>query len=178
MSITTAVSALRSTKLFSQLGEDKLNVLAFGAERLRFQDGDTLIEPGMVPPECHIILRGHVNVRAGSDLNGYRARSVGPGSAVGEMALLTNKPNTVLAVAETSGEALVVGRTLFERMLEDFPEIIVVLRDTLAEQIRSSISHMADLESALRHTPPTAQSARLPEHGQTASPSRAPRRRR
>ena len=60
---------------------------------------------------------------------------LGPGALIGELALIveTRRPATALAVGRA--RVLVVRRSLFRRMLDEYPEIAVTLRDRIAERL-------------------------------------------
>ena len=96
---------------------------------------------------------------------------------IGEIALITNSipDNTVTAV--TPGEVIVINRSLFNRMIEDYPDMAVKLRDAMLGRLHRTIGDLRTVEIALRKEPASperSQNGPSPEHDPTAEPSLAP----
>jgi CRP-like cAMP-binding protein len=176
MSVSGAVSVLRRTAAFGGLGDDRLNVLAFSGERTSFAPGDRLAEGGETPPRCLVVLEGTVLVQSvsGDQPDGV----VGRGATIGEIALVTNQPSDVSVTAESAGEVLIITRPLFERLVADFPDIAVQLRDAMRARLGNTLHQLGQLEQRLRGVDGRAadRNERAPARGRRDAPSRAPPR--
>jgi len=176
MSVSGAVSVLRRTAAFGGLGDDRLNVLAFSGERTSFAPGDRLAEAGEAPPRCLVVLEGTVLVHSAS--GDQPDRVVGRGATIDEVALITNQPSDVSVTAESAGEALIITRPLFERLVADFPDIAVQLRDAMRARLSNTLHQLGRIERRLRGADGSAadRNERAPARGRRDAPRPAPRR--
>ena len=84
----------------------------------RPRPGAVLVDQGRVGQECYVILDGQAGVYVG----GEHIATVGPGSMVGEMALLEHSPATPRVVAETPMKLLAFDTRHFKQLLEEMPK--------------------------------------------------------
>ena len=61
---------------------------------------------------------------------------VGPGTLVGELALLTDTVCAATAIAKEPTTVIRISRSLFRKMLEGYPEAAVKLRDIMGSRAR------------------------------------------
>lgn len=116
---TPAPSELRSSPLFGGLDDDELDAVASFAAVVQHPAGTTLIDQGRVGRECFVLLEGTASVYVGDD---YVA-SVGPGAAVGEMALLGHQPRTATVITNTPVRAAAFDAEGFRQLLDDVPQV-------------------------------------------------------
>jgi CRP-like cAMP-binding protein len=178
MSISEAVNILHRTEAFGGLGDDRLNVLAFSGERIRFRAGDILCEAGEGAPRCHVIVSGTLRIVDPSEQQ--PERTLGRAATIGEYGLITNQPPDTTIMAETDGEALVISRELFDRVIGDFPDIALHMREAMQTRLGHMLRDLRTLEKRLRRVEDGGRDRTPPEpaHGPTAAPSPGPRRRR
>ena len=172
MSVAEAVNILHRTAVFGGLSDDRLNILAFSGERRKFTPGDEIANAGDEPARCIVVLEGRVVMH---DPAGQQSdRSVGRGSTLGEISLITNQPLGFSVVGESGGEVLVITRPLFERMLGDFPDIAHHLHDAMRVRLGRTLRQLSSLEQRLR--PADGDEGQIlpqPERDQTDDPSPA-----
>ena len=96
--------------------------------------GKTLCEQGSLGREAFVILEGTAEVRS----NDKKVASVGPGTCVGELALLDHGPRTATVIAETDVTALVIGVREFSAIVDEVPSIAHKLLRALAARIRDA----------------------------------------
>ena len=102
--------------------------------------GHVLCRQGEIGTECFVLLDGLVDV----DTNG-RHHSVGPGAALGEIALLiSNGRRSAMVTARTDVSLLVFTRTEFNRLMQGVP---IVAHKILNEATRRLVEN-ADALSA------------------------------
>jgi CRP-like cAMP-binding protein/Zn-dependent protease len=104
---------LRELPSFSHLQSDQLAELLEHGEWLNFQPGDVLMEEGAPGDAFFAIGSGQVQVTRG----GEEVATLGPGSYVGEIALLFDVPRTATVVAYTPVRAFRLDRQGFERLV-------------------------------------------------------------
>src|SRR5436190_23696439 len=79
---------LRGAAFFDGFSADELARVAQMAVPAVAEQGARLIDQGDVGLECYVILRGQAGIYVG----GEHVATVGPGSMVGEMALVEHRP--------------------------------------------------------------------------------------
>ena len=82
------VDDLRQIALFARMSEAELARFAALGEPVDAESGAVLIDQGDVGVECFLVLEGEAGVFAG----GQHVATIGPGTVVGEMALIGHKP--------------------------------------------------------------------------------------
>lgn len=105
---TRRVLALADVELCEGMEVDDIDALADLAQRVRLPAGGEVARPGDLSTSAWIILSGSMTVRAkGPDgMPGARLRTVGPGSIIGEMALLSGAPRSAWIFADSDLECL------------------------------------------------------------------------
>ena len=101
---------------------------------------------------------------------------VGPGSMLGEMALIADARRLTSAAAEGDAEVLRLSRSMFRRILEEYPETAQALHAQITEDLQAMIRRIEELGPRFE-LPDSVEdrNARSPARGPKAGPSRAPR---
>lgn len=106
--------------------------MARAGDEISLADGKVLCEQGEVGREAFVVLEGSADVKR----NGRKVATLGPGSCVGELALLDHGPRTATVVASGPLEVLVLGPREFSGLLDQVPSIAHKLLSALAARIR------------------------------------------
>ena len=122
---------LAKVPLFNGLSKKQLREVSSLATRLDEPAGTQLTKEGRVGNEFIIVLEGEIEVRKGDEVVATR----GPGSYVGEIALLDNRPRTATVVAKTPVVIEVIGRREFRTLLADAPELQAEIMSTMAQRL-------------------------------------------
>lgn len=113
--------------------EDLQRVLQLG-ERVQATAGTVLVDQGDTGTYCFVIVSGQASVY----VRGEHVATSGPGSMVGEMALIDHRPRTATVVADTDMELLRFGTREFRTLLDEMPKaserVMTVLRARLERQ--------------------------------------------
>ena len=127
MSIDDDVALLERVPTLRLLGNTALRMLAIGSEQRDFNQGDVLFHAGDDADAGYIVQRGAFRVEEGG-----AELIAGPGSLIGELALIVamKRPSNALALERSS--VIRVARSLFQRVLESDPAAARRLRDELA----------------------------------------------
>ena len=154
MSLDSDIALLARVKLFEGFNPDHLRLLAFGAEARTLGQGTRVYRQGSLSDGGYVIVRGNVDLISG--LNDSIIASHGPGSLIGEMALITSTEHAASAIATEHTEVLKLPRPLFRRMLSEYPELAGLLHGRISnsvaefmtrlETIRGKLEHASDLE--------------------------------
>jgi CRP-like cAMP-binding protein len=138
MSIEDDVALLERVPTLHLLGTTALRMLAIGSEQRDVKRDSVLFEAGEEADAGFIVQRGAFRVQD----SGSASLVAGPGSLIGELALITamKRPSTATALEDSS--VIRITRSLFQRVLESDPAAARRLRDefaTRASQIASDI---------------------------------------
>ncbi len=135
MTLERDIDLLKSVPFFAGIPAEPLKLIAFSAESREIADGQFLFSTGDAAEGGLVVIEGRVDLVDEKKSPPKVLDRLGPGALIGELALIveTHRPATALAVGRA--KVLVVRRSLFRRMLEEYPEIAVTLRDRIAERL-------------------------------------------
>jgi CRP-like cAMP-binding protein len=140
MSIEDDVALLERVPTLRLLGREALRVLAIGSEHREFARGDHLFNIGDEADCGYVVQRGAFRI---SLQDGSSAETIaGPGTLIGELALIVPMPRPATAVSLEFSTVIRLARSMFSRVLESDPAAARRLRDELASrtsQIASDI---------------------------------------
>lgn len=143
MALKEDIALLQRVPLFEDLDEDKLRLIAFGAERRRILEGQTLFREGTVGDCAFVVAAGSFDLtRTTRNGRSPLGRSL-PGSLLGEIAMISEVERHVTAIAAEPSEVMRINRQLFHRMLEEYPDIAVMVLDRVR---RNFSAFLADLQ--------------------------------
>jgi CRP-like cAMP-binding protein len=110
-----AVAELRRLPSFAHLEPDELGDLLEHGDWTNISPGESIVEEGEVGDAFFAISSGQVEVFEG----GLRARTMGPGSHFGEIALLLDVPRTATVRAITPVKVFRLDREGFDKLVKD-----------------------------------------------------------
>jgi CRP-like cAMP-binding protein len=130
------------------LGRTALRILAIGAESRYVHDGETLFSAGDPADGGYVIQEGSFRLR--SDRPDQTEELVaGPGTLLGELALLTETPRPATAVAREPSTVIRISRSLFLKMLEGYPDAAIKLRDQVAARTQQAMQEIGNVRAML-----------------------------
>ena len=140
MSIEDDIAFLERVPTLALLGRDALRILAIGAESRYLHDGNVLFSRGEPADAGYVVQEGLLSLEPGR--GAAEPLTVGPGTLLGELAMLTETTRAVTATALEPSTVIRISRTLFLKMLEGYPEAAVRLRDSFLARAEHSESDM------------------------------------
>jgi small-conductance mechanosensitive channel/CRP-like cAMP-binding protein len=151
------LAALRGVAAFEVLTEAELGVLAAQLKPTPFLSGELMTRQGTTADWLYIVYAGSAEVRLYSGADSYRVVStLGPGSVLGEMGLLTGEPRTATSVAAGEVRCYRLDREGFRGVLTSRPEIAASIAALLAKrklELADARDKMAgEAGSALKNT--------------------------
>lgn len=126
------VAKLKGVSFFEGFTDDELQRVAELADDLEAEAGATLIDQGRVGQECYVILDGYAGVFVADE----HVATIGPGSMVGEMALIEHRPRNATVVSESPMRLLVFDTRHFKQLLEEMPKAHDRVMELLAARLR------------------------------------------
>ena len=151
MTLTDDIRILSAAKLFDQLSDEQLRLLAFGAERLRFDIGRTLYRQDDRAECGYVVAAGAVALTRRSNGDEAVVKSIGPGGVLGQLALITETHWMTGAYAETETEVLRINRSLFRRMLAEYPETALAIHAQLSADLKTFVDEIVQVEDKLKN---------------------------
>lgn len=132
--------------LFRQLEDEALRVLAFSLDSVVLTAGDYLFKKGDFSEAGYFILSGSVAILKDS----VEVKLVYPGALIGEMALLAQSRLQYSAQAREPVTALKITRTLFTRILREYPGSAIRIRAAIEENLNTFVAELDNLELSRR----------------------------
>lgn len=147
MSLNDDIRILSEVPLFRELDSDQLRLLAFGAERRVLAAGQELFREGSPAESAFVVTRGKFELLTLNRNGSARLEVVAsPGTLLSELALVTMVERKFTAVAAEDSEALRISRSLFQRLLEEYPQVGRIVE----ARIRDNIVAMASAATAMQ----------------------------
>ncbi|MET0628475.1 MAG: cyclic nucleotide-binding domain-containing protein [Acidimicrobiia bacterium] len=122
---------LARVPLFEGLSKKELRLVAQLSTYLEEPAGAVLTREGEMGHEFIIVLDGEVEIRRADQVIASR----GPGTYVGEIALLDHRPRTATVVAKTPVKLEVIGQREFAGLMAEVPEISQMLLPAMAKRL-------------------------------------------
>jgi CRP/FNR family transcriptional regulator, cyclic AMP receptor protein len=124
---------LSKVAFFEGFTNDELSRVLQLAEEVEAESGAVLIDQGRVGQECFVILEGE----SGVYVSGEHVATNGPGSMIGEMALIEHRPRNATVVAETPMRLLAFDTAAFKTLLEEMPKAHDRVMEILAARLKT-----------------------------------------
>ena len=134
------VAVIQRVALFGEVPGHTLVAVARLLEEVPFEAGDTVIERGSVEDWLFVVATGRVHIHIGP----RTLLEAGPGSVVGEFAVLAPAPRSASATTIEPSLLLRLRRGPFEELLDDHPEIARGVISTLARMLQAVADEHAE----------------------------------
>jgi CRP/FNR family transcriptional regulator, cyclic AMP receptor protein len=128
------VERLRGVGLFAGCSDQQLGKIAQLADEIAVPKDYVLVYEGDYGDEVFVIAEGEAEVTNGS----RKAAALGPGSVVGELAVLDSGPRSATVTASSAMRFFVFERRAFAALLEDFPIIARRMMSGMAQRLRET----------------------------------------
>ena len=148
MTIEDDIAFFEKVPTLAALGKQALRVLAIGAETRQLQSGAVLFYAGELADGGYIVQEGSLTLEPGT-ASGGREYSVGPGTLLGELALVAETVSPVTAIAREPTVLIRISRSLFRKMLEGYPGAAQRMRDIMAERVDGFTRELTAVKGAL-----------------------------
>jgi CRP/FNR family transcriptional regulator, cyclic AMP receptor protein len=109
------------------------------SETLDFAAGQTIFAVGEKGTDMYVISSGEVEIRIGSTV----LETAGPGSTIGEMALIDQSPRSATAVAKTDCKLVAIDQRRFEFLVQQTPFFAVQVMQIMADRLRRTSDRVA-----------------------------------
>jgi CRP-like cAMP-binding protein len=148
VAIEDDIAFFEQVPALAALGKQALRVLAIGAETKQLTNGAVLHYAGEVADAAYLVQQGSLLIDPGTFAED-RQYTVGPGTLIGELALMTEMVVPATAIARESTTLIRFSRTLFQKTLEGYPAAAEKLRDVLAARINEACRELGSVRRKL-----------------------------
>ena len=138
MLIVERVAALHRIDLFAATPGNVLAAVAAAAEEVTLDAGAVLIQAGAVEDTFYAILTGRVQVL----VNGRVLVEAGPGSTVGELAVLVPEPRSATVMTIKPSGFLRVHKSTIDNLIADQPVFASSIIAALVARLRATSAHL------------------------------------
>ncbi len=129
-------------ELFATIDVSLLDELAFSADLLQLERGHILTRQGDAADCLYVVLDGLVEVLAEHAVAEHELIDVlGPGTCVGDMALLLRRPRTTTVRALRQSRVVRISAESFDRLVTHSPDFALRLARMLGERLRRTTRH-------------------------------------
>lgn len=142
MALDDDIRILAGVRLFEGFTAEQLRLLAFGAERLTLPAGRRLFRQDDAADCAYVVTQGYVGLFYEDASERVAVAEVGPGTLVGELALIADTRRLTGAEANDDSELLRIDRRVFRRILEEYPETAVTLHRRITADFRDLVSRL------------------------------------
>lgn len=132
---TPTIETLRNVPLFAGLDDHALEHIVDLAGEFSARKGQLLIERGQPGMGLFLVEEGTVSV----EIDGGDPIELGPGDFFGEIAVLTDHHRTARVRAVTEVKTLAIARKDLFDLLEEHPEVAVVMLREVARRLASML---------------------------------------
>jgi len=142
MSLDLDIALLSRVAMFEHFQPEHLRLLAFGAEKRTVSAGSVIFQQGAYADCGYVVSQGTVEIVAGDPGDPEVLGRYGPASLIGEIAMISEGNRNVTAIAADQVELIKITRTLFRRMLEEFPELAEVLHRRISSSVQNFVTRL------------------------------------
>jgi CRP-like cAMP-binding protein len=102
------------------------------SDALKLASADSLFREGDKGEKTYVVWEGEMDVLLGD----FVLETAGPGTLIGELALIDDSPRTATAVAKTSCRLAEIDRRRFHFLVQQTPHFATHVMKTLADRLR------------------------------------------
>jgi len=147
MTIEDDIAFLERVPILRRLGAPALRMLAIGTESHHVEPGQILFTAGEAADGAYIVQRGSFSLQP--EAAGEPEVIAGPGTLLGESALLAETRRPATAIAREGSMVLRISRAMFLKMLEGYPDAAQRLREVIAARADQWARDIENVRAAL-----------------------------
>lgn len=142
MALDDHIRILSGMRLFESFTPEQLRLLAFGAETLRLSAGKMLYREDDDADSAYIVTRGTLGLFRDHDDQLVQVGTAEPGNMLGELSLIADSKRLTSAKAVSDAEVLRINRSMFRRILEEYPHTAETLQAQIIEDLQALIARI------------------------------------
>jgi CRP-like cAMP-binding protein len=132
----TKIDLLKGVPLFGGCSRAELAQIARWVDELVVPEGTVLMREGEIGREVYVIVEGSVRVMR----KGRKLADFGPGSYIGDVALITRLPRGATGVTTSPARLLVMTDTAFRSVVRQSPSIALKVLESVGQRTRQAFT--------------------------------------
>ncbi len=144
---TSEVASLQRIAMFRDVPIAKLKLIAMAGRRVHYRPAEVVLRQGEPALMVYVIMDGQADVLRERDGKPVKVSTVGPGSLMGELGVVLDKPYLGTIIASTAVTALQIDSVTFIELLSQVPQLSMALIRELARRLMASSDHQAKVVS-------------------------------
>jgi CRP-like cAMP-binding protein len=145
MALDDDIRILSAVRLFESFTHEQLRLLAFGAETVHLSSERRLYREDDDADAAYVVVSGSISLFREQDGQRIVVGAAGPGSMLGELALIAEARRPTSAAAVGDAELIRLGRKMFRRILEEYPETAAALHRRILADLQAMIGRIEEL---------------------------------
>ena len=145
MALDDDIRILSGVRLFEGFTPEQLRLLAFGAEQMNVAADRKLYREDDEADSAYVVVSGRIALYRELDTERVSVGSAEKGAMLGELALISDTKRLTSATAETDASVLRLNRKMFRRILEEYPDVAVVLHRRIFEEFQELVRSIEEL---------------------------------
>ncbi|CAI2932390.1 cyclic nucleotide-binding domain-containing protein [Aminobacter sp. P9b] len=145
MALDDDIRILSGVRLFEGFTQEQLRLLAFGAENVHLPADRKLYREDDEADSAYVVISGRIALYREVDGVRLELGTAGPGSMLGELALIADTRRLTSAAAATDSEIIRLNRKMFHRILEEYPEAAADLHQHILEDLQDMLARIEDM---------------------------------
>jgi CRP-like cAMP-binding protein len=135
MTLESDIETLKKVGFFQEFQPDPLRLLAFSADSREYADRAVLFDEGDVADCGYVIISGRIDLTRTEHGQHRLLMSLGPSTLIGELALIIDTTRAARAVSVGRSRVMLIRRTTFRRVLQEYPDIATILSEKIATRL-------------------------------------------
>ncbi len=137
--VNKEAAALASIPLFSSISTKHLKLLAFSSKRINFEQGQNLIDEGVLGKFAFVILEGEVDIVIGTGKKEQIINHYTENELIGELSLLSNAMTTATVRASTPVTALRIEKDVFLQLMKGDGQVATQVAGWVSDRLVRSM---------------------------------------
>ncbi len=139
MALDDEIRILSGVRLFEGFSQEQLRLLAFGAETMHLSADRKLYREDDEADSAYVVIKGTISLFREQEGERIPVGTAEAGAMLGELALIADTRRLTSAAAATDSEILRLNRKMFHRILEEYPDLAVTLRQRIVDDLQALI---------------------------------------
>ena len=140
------MQVLDDVPMLSGLAPETLKLMAFTADRLSFADAEVLFDAGEKGEDTFVIIDGHADIIIGEAGHERVINTHGPGTLLGEIALLSDSPRIATVRANGDLKVLRLSRELFFDLIRQDANLGLAVMRSLSDRLVTATEQLQAAE--------------------------------
>ena len=149
MSLDQDIELLSRVALFENFQTEHLRLLAFGSEKETFSPGSVIFHRGSTTDCGYVVVSGTVELKSTNPDDSELIGRYGQACLIGELALISDVTRNATAVAYDQVELIRITKTLFLRMLDEYPELASLLHARISGSVQNFVTRLERIQRDL-----------------------------